>query len=133
MGVDLFFVLSGFLITRILVSQRDKPIRQYFGSFYGRRARRILPAYFLALPAATIVFGFGWMREWPYYLGAMNWGSSRTRRPHDLVVTSGRGAVLFGLAVRDLVYRSQISRVFCNGCDFRRASTPGDFHSHSQG
>jgi len=72
MGVDLFFVLSGFLITRILVSQRHKPIKQYFGSFYGRRARRILPAYLLALLVSTILFGAGWMRQWPYFLGFMN-------------------------------------------------------------
>jgi peptidoglycan/LPS O-acetylase OafA/YrhL len=72
MGVDLFFVLSGFLITRILLGQRGTPVNQYFGYFYSRRARRILPAYLLALAAATILLGFGWMKEWPYYLGAMN-------------------------------------------------------------
>jgi peptidoglycan/LPS O-acetylase OafA/YrhL len=48
LGVDLFFVLSGFLITRLLAVERARSGRIDLAGFWRRRARRLLPALVLA-------------------------------------------------------------------------------------
>lgn len=59
LGVDLFFVLSGFLITGILLDEFAKTGRISIGQFYWRRAKRILPPLLLvilaSLPAAWFI------------------------------------------------------------------------------
>jgi peptidoglycan/LPS O-acetylase OafA/YrhL len=58
LGVNLFFVLSGFLITGILLDSQHKP--QYFRRFYTRRALRILPAYCLLLILLAVLHSASW-------------------------------------------------------------------------
>jgi peptidoglycan/LPS O-acetylase OafA/YrhL len=49
LGVDVFFVLSGFLITTLLLREHDATRRIEFRRFWSRRARRLLPALFVLL------------------------------------------------------------------------------------
>ena len=53
-GVDVFFVLSGFLITGLLWRELVEQGRLSFAAFYGRRARRILPAALLVVAVTTV-------------------------------------------------------------------------------
>jgi peptidoglycan/LPS O-acetylase OafA/YrhL len=72
-GVNIFFVLSGFLITGILFDSRDDPHRAR--NFYVRRTLRIFPLYYaivFALLLAEPIMHWQWSRAWiawPLYLG----------------------------------------------------------------
>jgi peptidoglycan/LPS O-acetylase OafA/YrhL len=54
-GVTLFFVLSGYLITSLLVTEQARTGRISMSAFYWRRARRLLPALFVLIAAVLLV------------------------------------------------------------------------------
>jgi peptidoglycan/LPS O-acetylase OafA/YrhL len=54
-GVNIFFVLSGFLITRILLYEKQKPFKLYLKTFFIKRALRIFPVYYLYLAISAII------------------------------------------------------------------------------
>lgn len=83
-GVQLFFVLSGFLITGILLDEKDAP--QQLRNFYVRRVLRIFPLYYVALAIVFILLPImhatpGWLTLPPglsqawYWLYLNNWSS----------------------------------------------------------
>jgi peptidoglycan/LPS O-acetylase OafA/YrhL len=59
-GVDVFFVVSGFLITSLLVAEKTNRGKVSLGAFYARRARRILPVSAL-VAVATLVASWIWL------------------------------------------------------------------------
>ena len=55
-GVQIFFTLSGFLITSILLENTNKSLKKYLTRFYWRRAIRIFPIYYLYIGAVSIIY-----------------------------------------------------------------------------
>ena len=69
LGVDLFFVLSGYLITGILIRMKEQQgtIGAALKSFYSRRACRILPAFLLFLFIVTVALHIQWLHMWYWF------------------------------------------------------------------
>jgi peptidoglycan/LPS O-acetylase OafA/YrhL len=109
LGVDLFFILSGFLITSILIGLRDKA--RYFSIFYERRALRIFPPYFLGIAvylAASLLVGKpGTVSLWAQYI--FYYTSLQVGQPpqldYEVIMPVKLGlAVLWSLSVEELYY-----------------------------
>jgi peptidoglycan/LPS O-acetylase OafA/YrhL len=85
LGVSIFFVISGFLITTLLIKERERAGQIHLGNFYLRRIFRILPAFYLYLFALAVISCLGWIRvprsafiaaatfTWNYHFGNWNW------------------------------------------------------------
>ena len=63
LGVEVFFVLSGYLITSLLWSELRETRTLAFGTFLKRRARRLLPAVFVMLAVVSAAFVIWWPEE----------------------------------------------------------------------
>src|SRR5262249_40917278 len=64
LGVEMFFVLSGFLITTLLLEEYARTNSIAFGRFFARRALRLLPALYLLLAVVAIVTRSFPDRDW---------------------------------------------------------------------
>lgn len=80
LGVDVFFVISGFLITGLLIREKDSSGRIRIGGFWMRRARRLLPALVLVVvvsaSAALVVGGNPLVHLGRQVLGAATFSSN---------------------------------------------------------
>jgi peptidoglycan/LPS O-acetylase OafA/YrhL len=112
-GVDLFFVLSGFLITGILLDSRGN--RNYFRSFYTRRALRILPLYYSFIAFILLLPRMSALAEWlgaSYLVKHQGWFWSYTvnwlfvgEATHGLATGAEQGfGALWSLAIEEQFY-----------------------------
>ena len=109
MGVDLFFVLSGFLITDLLlVTQKNK---NFFRNFYIRRFLRIFPLYYLVLTVFLVLSPYFFsqqnLNEYTYYNQNQFWFWAQLQ--NWLFVTKGLGnspylSHLWSLAIEEQFY-----------------------------
>lgn len=86
-GVQIFFTLSGYLITAILLREREQPFRTYILRFYWHRAVRILPLVLLFLALAALFFLItgtpkGLPSDWLWVIGFLT--NCARLRPQDV-------------------------------------------------
>lgn len=58
LGVDVFFVISGFVIAGALVGRTDESLGAFLAGFYARRAKRLLPALVLCVTVTALFISF---------------------------------------------------------------------------
>jgi len=111
LGVDLFFILSGFLITNILTGLRGHD--RYFSTFYKRRALRIFPPYFLGLAVYFVVSmlaakpgTIGLWAQYIFFYTSLQVGQPR-QLDYAVILPVKLGlAVLWSLSVEEIYYTS---------------------------
>ncbi|MEI6070411.1 MAG: acyltransferase [Verrucomicrobiae bacterium] len=93
-GVEVFFVLSGFLITSLLFVEHESINRISLGCFYARRALRLTPALLLLI-VVFCIWSWGWLPLWQAKSNTIdsaiafsyltNWGLALSLRPPSMV------------------------------------------------
>ncbi|MGN6419298.1 MAG: acyltransferase family protein [Pseudobacter sp.] len=111
LGVNFFFVLSGFLITYLLIRERELTGTIHVGNFYVRRILRIWPLYYLCLGIAFLLFPMlkqmagevytERVNEWYYVIFAANFEYMRIWPLHPEAVLV---SVLWSVAVEEQFY-----------------------------
>ena len=113
LGVDLFFVISGFLITTLLLAELEKRGRIDLGAFYLRRAKRLLPALFLVLAVTLLIVATiatdvarQTVRDTPAALLYVSnwWAIAQDQSYFELVGRGNMLAHLWSLAVEEQFY-----------------------------
>lgn len=117
-GVDLFFLLSAYLITELLLRERERASRINLRAFYIRRILRIWPVYFASLGLALVAGAFdaaqhvGLRYLIPFLFLAGNWALVVLGQPASMI------AILWSISVEEqfyLCWPPLLSR-----CDLRR-------------
>ncbi len=114
LGVDLFFVLSGYLITSLLLVEWGRTSKIAFGAFWARRARRLLPALVLLVGAVGIWSAFAVAADriqvvrndgvWTLLYGA-NWHFIASGQSYfDLVSEASPFRHMWSLAIEEQFY-----------------------------
>ena len=111
LGVDVFFVLSGFLITSLILEEFDRSGRIDFAKFYLGRARRLLPPLVLLLAVVAVAAAF-------FFRDAAVAGAGR----HDRVDL---------LRQQLVVHPQRLARTSSSSDDRRCSSTCGRWRSRS--
>jgi peptidoglycan/LPS O-acetylase OafA/YrhL len=113
LGVDLFFVISGFLITSLLLTELERSGTIDLGRFYVRRARRLLPALLLMLAGTALLVAVfardsitSYLRDLPgALLYVSNWWALGQEQSYFELI--GRGPILghlWSLAIEEQFY-----------------------------
>ena len=146
-GVDAFFVLSGFLITKILLSYKPGP--QAFGIFVLRRTLRTWPLYFATLLASYLVLGhdatgarINWLQHLFFLQNYSREFIARTLSPTWSLCVEEHFYLVWPLLIFLLprrVFFYLIPAIFCSlpllrtwgahsGCTLKQLSTETQFH-----
>lgn len=85
LGVDIFFVLSGYLITSLLLTEQVASGRVHFANFWARRAKRLFPALALMLVATALcIHQFESVQVWPMRRQDLLWTIFYTANWHQI-------------------------------------------------
>ena len=111
LGVTIFFALSGYLITRLLVQERERTGRVVLAAFYMRRARRLLPVAVGALGLIAVIWTLagamtrGLRREVGYsLLQVANWGQVTAGQQYGTDDAASPVVHYWSLAIEEQIY-----------------------------